>query len=319
MSEPGYAQKRFERYIKQANRRETWRLVLVFLVCILGGLIAVTALGSGLGIHRGFSEALTVGIRLLLLLTVILGLVFLLWRPIGKLWGDGGAALIESADAAFDGRVQTFIDTDRNQPEHGFLPLLARDGLSVAKRVPIWRIVSSSALLWPIALSAVLIAGVIGFFQKAPENMQNAALHIWWGWQDKTLVEDRRIAVLPGDIELLSGENLEFEVELTGFARESVSLNVFSGEDNSSNTLITRSPDGRFRFTMFRVSEPLRYSVDADFVESEEFTVSVLQPARLQQIDALYQYPEWTRLEPYTLIQLPTLATYLLSKTLVLN
>ena len=183
MSEPGYAHTRFTRYIKQAKRRETWRLVLVCLLCIVAGLIAVTAVGSLLGIYRGFSDTFTTGVRATLFATVAFCLIFLLWRPVSRLFRDGGATLIESSDAAFDGRVQTFIDTDRNQPEHAFLPLLARDGLSVAKRVPVWRIVSSSALLWPIALVAVLLAGVTGFFQKAPENLQNAALHVWWGWK----------------------------------------------------------------------------------------------------------------------------------------
>ena len=186
MNEPGYAQARFTRYIGQAKRRETWRMLLVFLLCLVAGLIAVTAVGSFLGIYRGFSDTFTTGVRAALYATLALCVIFLLWRPINRLFSDGGASLIESSDAAFDGRVQTFIDTDRNQPDHAFLPLLARDGLSVAKRVPVWRIVSSSALLWPIALVAVLLAGVTGFFQKAPENMQNAALHIWWGWKNES-------------------------------------------------------------------------------------------------------------------------------------
>ena len=49
MNEPGYAQARFTRYIVQAKRRETWRMLLVFLLCLVAGLIAVTAVGSLLG------------------------------------------------------------------------------------------------------------------------------------------------------------------------------------------------------------------------------------------------------------------------------
>ena len=71
MSEPGYAQKRFKRYIKQARRRETWRLLLVFLLCIVAALIAVTAAGSLLGIYRGFSDTYTTGVRLALFATLV--------------------------------------------------------------------------------------------------------------------------------------------------------------------------------------------------------------------------------------------------------
>ena len=111
MSEPGYAQARFTRYIRQAKRRETWRLLLVFLLCVVAGLIAVTAIGSLLGIYRGFSDTFTTGVRAALFATLAMCVIFLLWRPISRLSSDGGASLIESSDAAFNGRVQTFVDT----------------------------------------------------------------------------------------------------------------------------------------------------------------------------------------------------------------
>ncbi|MFK7996054.1 MAG: hypothetical protein AB8B87_18090 [Granulosicoccus sp.] len=292
---------RFSQYLRRAKRRERWRHILAFLSVSVLVLVSLTLLGAWLGLYRGFTPLLDNSIRVVLLVSACTSLIVLLWRPLSKLAADDGATLVESSDAAFDSRVNTFLDTQRSDPAQPFLPLLARDALSVARRVPLQRIVPTSTLVWPIALLAALFAAGAGFYHAASPTWKNAALHVWWGWKDPTLVELRQIDVQPGSIQLLAGEDLDLDIALAGFSAGHVTLHAQKpGEEQWQSSEIAVSPDGRFRFKLFRVNEPLNYYVEAGFTESERFEVSVLQPARLQSIDVDYQYPEWTKLPDVT-------------------
>jgi len=238
------------------------------------------------GLYRGFTPEFTTGVRVTLLVGVLLLAYLFLWRPLRRLAKDKGASLVEKADAAFDGRVQTYLDTQAKSPEHSFLPLLARDSLAIAKRVPLSRVVPTASLLIPLFLIALLLAGGVAFHRFAPPQWQNAALHLFWGWQKPGLVEPRRIAVLPGDTEMLAGENLDVEIELGGFSRDVVTLYARSGAEPWQTTEIAKSVDGQFRFTVFQVREALEYYVEASHVRSESFDVSVVVPPRLEALQA---------------------------------
>ncbi len=291
---------RFAEYLRQARRRERWRHVLRFVALLVVALLLITAVGVWAGLFRGFTPLLTNTIRLVLFLVSVVLMLVLLWQPLARLRRDRGASLVENADAAFDGRVHTFLDTSANDPQQPFLSLLAQDAMSVARRVPLKRIVPTAALVWPLVLLLVVVGSVVGFVQVAPQSWQVSALHVWWGWKEKGLVEPRVIAVNPGNIELLAGEDLDLNMELMGFRQDSVTLHARSEDGEWQTTAITQSPDQRFRFTLFRVSEPLEYYVSAAFTQSETFSVSVIQPARLERIDAEFVYPEWTRLTQAT-------------------
>jgi len=187
------SQNRFLHYLGRARRRENTRIFLVWIAWFILLLLAVTAIGVLTGLVRGFTPDLTNTTRLGLIFAAIFAFSFWLFKPIARLRRDRGAHLIESSDAEFDGRVQTYLDTEENAPDHKFLPLLAQDGLSVAKRVPMYRIVPMSSILWPLVFISALLFVTVGFFQRAPLEWRNAAQHIWSGWKTPGLVATRDI------------------------------------------------------------------------------------------------------------------------------
>jgi len=131
---------RFGEYLNQARRRESYRVVLQFLAFLIVALVFITALGVWAGMFSGFTPTITNATRITLCIVALLvfGLVFV--RPLNRLRGDRGASLVENADASFDGRVHTYLDTSAKDPRQPFLSLLARDALSVARRVPLQRV-----------------------------------------------------------------------------------------------------------------------------------------------------------------------------------
>jgi hypothetical protein len=135
MSSPTSSIHRFGAYLQRAQRRERWRHGLRFIALLCLTLLLVTAIGAWTGLFRGFTPVLTNAIRFALLAVALILLFALLWRPLVALRRDQGASLVENADAAFDGRVRTYLDTRARNPDQPFLTLLAQDALSVARQL----------------------------------------------------------------------------------------------------------------------------------------------------------------------------------------
>jgi len=254
---------RFGRYLDKAKRRESYRITLKFLAILALLLILVTVVGAAIGLFRGFTPPMTTMTRVILLLVLAFTVAVSFLKPLTRLKRDGGAKLLEQSDAAFDGRVQTFLDTHQRESDQPFLGLLARDALSVARRVPLSRIVPGFAMAWPVLVLITLVAGVFGVKEFAPQSMKNAAMHIWWGWKDSSLVEQRNIAVKPGAVELLAGEDLDIDIALVGFSRTSVTLHVRTEDADWQNIRVDQSGDNVFAYTVFRVNQPMEYYVSA--------------------------------------------------------
>jgi len=250
------SQNRFQQYLHSATRREHVRILVVSIVAVLVVLMGITAIGVAIGLVRGFTETIT--------------------KPIVRLRRDNGANLIESSDAAFNGRVRTYLDTKERSPDHQFLPLLAQDGLAVAKRVPLFRIVPMAAILWPIVIIASLLFVGVGFFQRAPLEWRNATAHVWAGWKIPDLVAVRSINAQPGDGQIISGENLVLRADVAGFSTDKVTLHVRMDADT------------------WQTSDYF----SAAYTQSEQHTIDVVVPAKLENVTASYSYPEWTRLPP---------------------
>ena len=136
---------RFGRYLNNARRRESYRITLKFLAVLALLLVVVTALAAAAGLLQGFTPEMTTMTRVILLLVAAFTFAIGFLRPLARLKRDGGSTLLEQSDAAFDGRVHTFLDTSKREPDQPFLSLLARDALSVARRVPLNRIVPGHA------------------------------------------------------------------------------------------------------------------------------------------------------------------------------
>jgi len=288
----------FERYLKSIRRRENLRLTIIALLVLFVVFVVVVGGTTLLGLERGFTDTLVWVGRAA---AVIVALV-LLWVLVVKPWrhtsATKGTALIEEADTAFDGRAETWLNTADKTPGHPFLDPLADDAMRVAERVPKKKVVRTGAIAWPALGLAALLVGGYGFVQYANLAWKNGVSHVLFGWAKTGLVAQRELIVEPGNVQLLAGEDLTVTAKLVGFTRETVSLEVrYAGGEWQSTDVSPVRPD-EFEFTLFRVSETLDYRVSAQYAVSEQFSVDVVEPARLEGIQAALIYPDWTELPP---------------------
>ena len=118
-------------------------------------------------------------------------------------------------------------------------------------------------------------------------------------------MEQRAVAVTPGSTAVISGDNLLIIANARGFETDELILHVRdrqqSGDDAWQTSRLTRSDQGDFRYTLFRINADLQYRVEAGYTESELFDIDVVRPARLVNANLTVVQPEWTQREPISI------------------
>ena len=111
--------------------------------------------------------------------------------------------------------------------------------------------------------------------------------------QDEAL----RFTVRPGDAEVLKGENLTIEVELTGRAVTEAELRLKSETARNFEAFeLQPVAQRRFRFELANVREGLEYYVEVGDESSRRFKVTVLEPPFVRTLQAKVVYPKYSRL-----------------------
>lgn len=257
-----------DRFISKALRRKRWVVLLRTLAAIAAALIIVTVIAVVLGQRIGYTDKIVNAARGFLLLVPLGLIVLLLLVPFAALRRDRGIRLIESRAAEFAGRIETYVEMrdgyslrdaenssekarraiNRREPRElseeskavfgrdGFGTLLANDSYRVAQRVPVSQIVPHRQWLLPLLALLTLIAAAFGFYSFSEKRWVNGAQHVWVGWRTPGLVEPRTLAVTPGSLDLLYGDNLTIDVQAGGFTTDRLTLELreASGEWQSS-------------------------------------------------------------------------------------
>ncbi len=293
MSEPIRA---LENYLERVTNRLRWRQVFRFLLAAAGVSVLLTVTATVVAVDRGVTPLNTLLIRGLWLL-LLCGLAWLLLvRPLRRLGKDRGGPVIESTDPVVDGRVTTYIDTARRDPDQALLPLLAEDANTTLRDLPPERVVPSATIAMPMLLLASLVGVSAFLWQGLAENWRNTAAHWWYGWLDRTLVVERAIEVAPGNVSLVAGDELEILASLAGFQQDQVTLEARVGDGQWQSLELAADEAGQFHYLHHAV-ESFEYRIDAGVIKSDTFRVDVQRPPSITAISARIEYPEWTRLE----------------------
>ncbi len=105
------------------------------------------------------------------------------------------------------------------------------------------------------------------------------------------------IAVEPGDVRVRAGRTVTIRARVSGSAALTPTLVAGEGADVVPLAM-TRAADGAFEAAVADVRATFPYHVVAGARRSEAYTVTVVQPARVERIDLDYAYPPALGLAP---------------------
>ncbi|MFH1572804.1 MAG: hypothetical protein ABIG68_02410, partial [Acidobacteriota bacterium] len=110
------------------------------------------------------------------------------------------------------------------------------------------------------------------------------------------------IQVEPGDVEITQGGDQEISARLMGFHSADVRMNMQpEGSTIWKPAAMDRGPEeGRFLYLLVDIQSSLSYYVEAGGIRSPSHRITVLPLARVEQIDATYDFPAYSGMKSQT-------------------
>ena len=295
--------------------RNRWRLrvalrgVAVLVAAALGTLLISS---YGLELFR-FSSGAIIAFRILTL-GALLGLGWWLFvRPISQRVSDERVALyLEEHEPSLQAAVLSAVEESKKgprdaTPDHS--PEMVREllGSAVAKirnidmgrGVEQRQLKTSSSLLVAAGVAAMLL---IVFGPAYLRHGVSALLSMG----SVTAASPYHIEVLPGDATVAKGSDQTVTARLLGFESDEVDLLMRAGADGAFERLALLPVEneqgepeaGMFEVLLFDLQRQTDYFVESVGVESETFTLDVIDLPYVERLELEYVFPAYTGLEP---------------------
>ena len=294
--------------------RNRWRLRVALrgtAVVAAAGVAAFLISSYGLEVFK-FSAGSVIAFRVLTYLTLG-GLVYwFLVRPLARAIPDGRVALyLEEHDPSLQATVLSALEetkrgerTDSPDYSPALVDRLIQDalehcrGLDGGAAVEREKIRRSSGYLVGVTAAAIL-AFILG-----PSYLRDGASALLAPTGSLEAASPYRIDVLPGDATIARGSDPTIIAQLNGFDSSDVTLFMRT----SPSAPFERVPmipqegaaavPGAFETLLFDVREETSYFVESVGVQSETFTLDVIDLPYVDHLEFEFHFPDYTGLEP---------------------
>ena len=289
--------------IRQVRRRFKSIASIRGLAWWLGlSLLAVAAAVTAVDTWN-YGQRVLVLARWTSLLVIGLSLAWLVVRPLVRRISDVRIArTIEERYPQLQDRLVTATELSspagRNSRRHPFLPLLLRDAARQLRTVKPGEIFNRREPLQSVLVSSGLVLLFVLLQFLGPRHFQYATLKLYAeGWWPRA-APLYRIEVWPGDTRIRKGSDQTVTARLEGFEAEQVHLffNYARSGSWKSRPMTPEAGANRYGFSFVDVAEPIGYYVQAGNIRSETHELSVMETARVRQIDLTYRFPGYTGL-----------------------
>ena len=294
---------RLQATLRQVRRRFKSIASIRGLAWWLGlSLLVVTAAVTGVD-YSNYSRSALLLARWTSLLIIGLSLAWLVVRPLARRISDIRIArTIEERYPKLQDRLVTATELTtppgRDSRPHPLLPLLLRDAARQVRMVQPREIFNRREPLQSVLVSSGLVLLFVLLQLLGPRHFQYATLKLyadgWWP-QAAPLYQ---IEVSPGDTRIRKGSDQTVTARLDGFEAEQVQLFFRYARSGSwkSRPMTPETGANRYGFSFVDVAEPIGYYVQAGNIRSEAYELSVMESARVRQIDLTYRFPAYTGL-----------------------
>jgi hypothetical protein len=299
--------------LHRARQRVLSAELLFGLVLTLGVLAAALGLGAALeaGLWMGTAARLLFFVAFLLAAAGLVG--YLVVRPVlryvGVLPGLDDAALAATIGRRFPAvsdRLVNLLDlADGRASESpsalldGAVQMLGRE----IEPVPFERVEDLRPAKQTAPFAAVPLMGLLLFGVFAPAAFTGAVHRLFSPTETFAPPAPFSLVVTPGDVELVRGEDLAIEVAVRGRAlpRQATLLLGRADEERTDPVRLVADSTGSFRHVVTNVRETLRYRIEAEGVQTDWFTASVVARPTVQRVQVSVRPPAYTRLPPHQL------------------
>jgi len=224
-------------------------------------------------------------------------------RLSGRLSLKSTALDAERLHPAFQQRLISTFELEGSRGQIYSADLLAATAAAVTaliERIKPWSIVEAGILRRALHLAlpgCALTAIVTLLFWQELSAAAGRCVHPGTVY---TRPIETAIALSPGDVEIVAGDDLMVEMQFTGAIPRTarISRREVGATAWDSQELLITSELGSVSHLFDEVKRPFDYYVSAGDGESEAYHVGVIQPPAVQRLRLRYTYPDYTSLPP---------------------
>ncbi len=291
--------------IRRVQRRRKWIFTLRQISFKFAAFVALFLILGFIEFRFGFTLKGHILLFCLLLLgTGILSVWF--FRAIRRYSGDELklAQYVEDHIPELQQRLLTSMEYQRKEKQGFSQQLLEKLWEDARRQVQSRKIekVASTRSVWPAAGAALLMLCIVFIISRSLPDFNRTSRQILWPWTHltKSPIPSQMLAVEPGDIRIRRGEDVTVVATVHRNAPKNIYLYVQAagGGDWRKNPMTGENDDNTNRYLHFlsSVREDLIYYVDIGRNRSKEYRISVFDMLRVERIDVLYDYPDYTGL-----------------------
>ncbi len=268
---------------------------------------ALVALGGIVMNAFHYNDAVVLGVRIVAIAAILGMLVWFVIRPLlPRLHDEQVALYLEEHERSLKASVITAVEM-QNSERASTLPvrspaLIDRLTTTALERVRLagdGKAIDAGELKANGGILAAVIGAALLLTIFGPPALRNGLKLVALPWRGDAASTLFSIAVEPGNATVAKGGDEMISANLRGFQSDRVELLVRPA-DSTTWTRLPMTPDsnGVFAFRLFDIGSKTQYSVEANGVRSNTYTLDVSNLPFVKQIDLQYRYPAYTQLPP---------------------
>ncbi len=268
---------------------------------------ALIALGGAVMNAFHYNDGVVLAVRIVAIAAILGMLVWFVIRPLlPRLHDEQVALYLEEHERSLKASVITAVEM-QNSERASNLPvrspaLIDRLTTTALERVRLagdGKAIDAGELKTNGGILAAVIGAALLLTIFGPPALRNGLKLVALPWRGDAASTLFSIAVEPGNATVAKGGDEMISANLRGFQSDRVELLV-RPTDSTTWTRLPMTPDsnGVFAFLLFDIGSKTQYSVEANGVRSNTYTLDVSNLPFVKQIDLQYRYPAYTQLPP---------------------
>ena len=268
---------------------------------------ALIALGGALMNAFHYSDGVVLAVRIVAIAAIFGMIAWFVVRPLlPKLHDEQVALYLEEHERSLNATVITAVEM-QNAERTANLPLrspvlierLTRSALERVRLAGDGKAVDAGELKMNGGILAAVLGSALLLTMFGPPALRNGLKLVALPWRGDAAATLFSISVEPGNATVAKGGDQMISANLRGFQSDRVELLVRPADSTSwTHVPMTADSTGTFAFRLFDIASKTQYSVEANGIRSNTYTLDVSNLPFVKQIDLQYRYPAYTQLPP---------------------
>ncbi len=268
---------------------------------------ALVALGGVLMNAFHYADGVVLAVRIVAIATILGMTAWFIVRPLlPKLHDEQVALYLEEHERSLKATVITAVEM-QNSARAESMPMrspalidrLTRTALERVRLAGDGKAIDAGELKMNGGILAAVLGAAMLLTIFGPPALRNGLKLVAVPWRGDAAATLFSISVEPGNATVAKGGDQMISANLRGFQSDRVELLVRPADSTAWTHLpMTADSNGVFAFRLFDIGSKTQYSVEANGIRSNTYTLDVSNLPFVKQIDLQYRYPAYTQLPP---------------------